>query len=174
MDRWFRLDNAAKIFPAVTKNSNSSVFRVSMELTEKVDPELLQKAADLAIRRYPVLQVKIRRGMFWNFFDQNERPLVVQPETVYPCAPLDPRTNNGYFLRVLYYRSTVSVEMFHSLTDGTGALEFLKTLVYQYLLLTGAAIRDEGLVLRPDDDPSRYEMEDSFTRYYRPARIHRK
>ncbi len=174
MDRWFRLDNAAKIFPAVTKNSNSSVFRVSMELTEKVDPELLQKAADLAIRRYPVLQVKIRRGMFWNFFDQNERPLVVQPETVYPCAPLDPRTNNGYFLRVLYYRSTVSVEMFHSLTDGTGALEFLKTLVYQYLLLTGAAVRDEGLVLRPDDDPSRYEMEDSFTRYYRPARIHRK
>ena len=64
MDRWYRLDNAAKIFPAVTKNSNSSIYRVSMELRREINPELLQKAAELAIRRYPVLQVKIRRGVF--------------------------------------------------------------------------------------------------------------
>lgn len=174
MDRWYRLDNAAKIFPAVTKNSNSSIYRVSMELRREINPELLQKAAELAIQRYPVLQVKIRRGVFWNFFDQNERPLKVQPETAYPCAPLEPRANNGYFLRVLYYRCTISVEMFHSLTDGTGALEFLKTIVYQYLLFTGKEIRDEGLVIRPDDVPSRYEMEDSFTRYYRPVKVRRR
>ena len=170
MERWFRLDNAAKIFPAVTKNENSSIFRIALELDRTIDPGLLQKAADLTLRRYPLLQVKIRRGVFWNFFDQNERPFLVQPETVYPCAPLDPRTGNGYFFRVLYYQNNLSVEMFHSLTDGTGALEFLKSLTYQYLLLSGETIRDEGLVLRPDDDPSRYELEDSFNRYYRPTK----
>ena len=83
---------------------------------------------------------------------------------------MDPRTGNGYFFRVLYYQNNLSVEMFHSLTDGTGALEFLKSLTYQYLLLSGETIRDEGLVLRPDDDPSRYELEDSFNRYYRPTK----
>lgn len=42
---WERLDNAAKIVPAVSDSRGSNVFRVSAVLTDEVDPELLEKAA---------------------------------------------------------------------------------------------------------------------------------
>ena len=36
---WFKLDNAAKIFPGQNSRSWSNVFRLSVELKEEVDPE---------------------------------------------------------------------------------------------------------------------------------------
>ena len=141
-----------------------------MELLHEIDPDLLQKAADIAINRYPNLRVRLRRGVFWNFLEKNDRPLRIQPETAWPCAPLDSRAEDGYFLRILYYRCTISVEMFHALTDGTGAMEFLKTVVYHYLTLVGKTIPDQGMILQGDDLPDRHEQEDSFTRYYRPEK----
>ena len=35
--------------------------------------------------------------------------------------------------RVLVYKNRVAVEFFHALTDGTGALVFVKTLLAEYL-----------------------------------------
>jgi hypothetical protein len=35
--------------------------------------------------------------------------------------------------RVIVYHNRIAVEFFHSLTDGTGALIFLKNLVAEYL-----------------------------------------
>ena len=39
--RWMRLDNAAKIFPAVKRRNWSNVFRLSVTLRDPVDPEVL-------------------------------------------------------------------------------------------------------------------------------------
>lgn len=44
--RWRRLDNTAKIFPGITNEDLSNVFRVSMVLKEEVDPELLEEALE--------------------------------------------------------------------------------------------------------------------------------
>ncbi len=170
MDSWFRLDNAAKIFPAVTKKSNTSVYRVGVRLKEDVDPRALQRAAATALKRYPLLAVKLRRGVFWNFFDKNQSPILVSEESNYPCAPLNPKQNRGYFLRVLYYKRQVSVEIFHALTDGTGAIEFLKTLLYQYFRLKGREIDPQGLVLLPGQVPEQCELDDSFRKYYKPLK----
>lgn len=42
----------------------------------------------------------------------------------------------GRFLfRVLYYGSRVHLETFHVLTDGTGAMQFLKAVCYRYCQL---------------------------------------
>ena len=38
---WMRLDNAALIFPAIRSNRWVNTFRLSLELTEEVDPVLL-------------------------------------------------------------------------------------------------------------------------------------
>ena len=42
--KWMRLDNAAKIFPAVKRRDWSNVFRLSATLTQPIDPLLLQEA----------------------------------------------------------------------------------------------------------------------------------
>ncbi|MDF2984987.1 MAG: alcohol acetyltransferase [Eubacterium sp.] len=171
MNRWFRVDNAGKIFRSVSKQSNTSVFRVSMLLNENVRKDELQKAVDIVLNRFPSFRVELRKGVFWDFLATNEDRLVIQPEEKYPCYPLNP--NEGYLFRVLYFNCRISVEIFHSLTDGTGAVEFLKTLVYQYLLLTGKNIEDEGLILHPDELPGKYETEDSFEKYYRAEHVKR-
>ncbi|MBY8908992.1 alcohol acetyltransferase [Salinicoccus roseus] len=165
MDEWYRIDNTGRIFHAVSDATNSSVFRVSMILKERIDPESLQSALDIVAVRFPTLTVRVRKGVFWDFMEHNDERLLVKREKDHPCTPIDRRENNAYLIRVFHYEYRISVEIFHSLTDGGGAMEFLKTLVYQYLIERGAAVSAEGEVLIPEDPPKREEMEDSFERY---------
>lgn len=169
MTKWHKLDNAAKIFPAINNSSNTSIFRVSMILNEPVQYEILQAATNMAIKRYPMLSVEMRKGTFWNFLNEHDATLEVQKESDYPCYPL----NNGRLVRVLYFNQRISVEVFHCLTDGLGAVEFLKTIVYQYLTLLGHEIDSEQLILLTDDLKSKYETEDSFQKYYTPTKKQR-
>ncbi|MDQ0174929.1 alcohol acetyltransferase [Bacillus chungangensis] len=166
MDRWYKIDHAGKIFRAVAKGANTSVFRVSMIMNEPVNAKRLQEAVDLVIKRFPTLAVELHQGVFWDFLSANENKLFIQKETKFPCYRIDAASNNGYLVRVLYFHRRISVEIFHSLTDGTGAVEFLKTLVYQYLCLLGKNIEGEGLIMLPNEMPSNYEIEDSFKKYY--------
>lgn len=169
MSRWFKIDNAGKIFRSVSKESNTSIFRVSVILTEPVQAEMLQAALDIVIKRFPSFSVKLRKGFFWDFLYENDEKLLVREEKLYPCSPLIKGENRGYLLRVLYFNCRVSLEVFHSITDGTGAVEFLKTLIYQYLSIKGEKVEDEGMLLHPDELPNKYEIEDSFEKYYEDA-----
>ena len=169
MERWYKIDNTGKIFHAVTNASNSSVYRVSMIMKESVNAELLQDALDKVIKRFPMLAVKVRKGLFWDFMEENDEKLHIQEETTYPCYIINPRENHGYLMRVLYFQRRVSVEIFHSLTDGSGAVEFLKSLIFQYLLFQEKDVTTDGEVLFPDDVPSKYETEDSFEKYFHPS-----
>ena len=53
-----------------------------MELLHEIDPDLLQKAADIAINRYPNLRVRLRRGVFWNFLEKNDKAGICAPKMV--------------------------------------------------------------------------------------------
>ena len=41
---WVKLDNAAKIYPAVRRKNWSNVYRQSATLTEEIDKEVLSSA----------------------------------------------------------------------------------------------------------------------------------
>lgn len=166
MDRWYKIDNTGKVFHAVTNHSNSSVYRVSMIMKQHVNPQTLQDAVNVVMNRFPTLAVKPRKGIFWDFLEQNEKPFFVKQEKDYPCYPINPKHNNDYLVRVLYYQYRISVEIFHSLTDGYGAAEFLKSLIYQYLMFQGKNLANVHDVLPPNVAPNKYEIEDSFERYY--------
>ncbi|MFB5675651.1 alcohol acetyltransferase [Paenibacillus terreus] len=170
MAEWYKLDHAGKLFPAVAGQENSSTFRLSMILTSPVNPSLLQQALDGVIKRYPLLKMELSNGLFWKFLREKETPLTIEPETTYPCAPVTLSDKNGSLVKVLYYGNKVSVEIFHALTDGGGALEFLKTLVFQYLYLSGESIEDkEGLILPPASFARYAEEQDSFKAHYASA-----
>ena len=58
------------------------------------------------------------------------------------------------------------MEFFHAVTDGTGGLIFLKTLVAEYLCQKyGITVPAEKGVLGRLEEPSPQELEDSFLRY---------
>lgn len=165
---WYKLDNAGKIFPAVSNKKETNTFRVQMVLKEPIDKELLQLAADTIIERFPMFKVRLKSGFFWNYLDYNERPFYVQPLTHHVCGPLSPKENNGYLFQIYYRGSVIAIEMFHALADGTGAITLLKSLVYEYLLLKGYKVMPDNLILTRDSLPRSEEYADAQAIYYNP------
>ncbi|MCR4887204.1 MAG: alcohol acetyltransferase [Clostridiales bacterium] len=160
--RWFKLDNAAKLYPAIATDRWSSTFRVSAELNEPVDPERLQQAADRVMPRFPSLMVRMRTGLFWYYLEEIKSPLQVREDTGHPCMPFRYRQDHGYLMRIRYYRNRISAEFFHSLTDGSGGFVFLKTLTAEYLRLGGVSVDFENGALDPDQAPDPRETRDAF------------
>lgn len=163
---WFKLDNAAKIYPAANTRKWSGMFRLSVTLKEKVDSFILQEALATTIKRFPSFNIRMKRGLFWYYFETNARKRpIVRPDINNPCAPISWQDNNGFLLRVFYYDKRIAIDYFHSLTDGTGAMVFLKTLTAQYLKLKGYEIPAKEGILDVDEQPDIEEFEDSFAKY---------
>lgn len=162
---WYKLDNAAKLYPALKSAYRTNVFRVSVLLKEKVDPEILNEALKKVIPRFKGFQVHLHRGLFWYYMDHNYNTVKVIEDKGSPCKNMYFKKNRGFLFRVLYYERRISAEFFHSLTDGTGAIEFLKTLCAEYLRIKGYNIEKSKYILDIDDSPSKEEMEDAFIKY---------
>lgn len=69
---------------------------------------------------------------------------------------------SALFVPVTYYEKRINLEVFHALTDGLGAVNFLKCLIRQYLRL--AAGVSEGMT--QDDEKARnqevFHVQDSY------------
>ncbi len=164
--RWMPLDNAAKIYPAARRQNWSSVFRMSATLSEPVDRQVLQSALDVTVRRFPSIATRLRRGVFWYYLQQIEQAPAIQEENSFPLARMSNKDIRRCAFRVIVYGRRIAVEFFHSLTDGSGALIFLKTLVAEYLQQRyGIWIPATDGVLGRLDEPSEAELEDSFQKY---------
>ena len=164
--RWLRLDNAAKIYPAARRENWSSLFRLSMTLKEDVDAEILQSALDVTVRRFPSFAARLRRGLFWYYLQQLQHAPRVRQEYSYPMTRMDRDEIRKCAFRVICYRNRIALEVFHCLTDGNGALVFLKSLIAEYLQQKyGISIPAEHGVLGRLEEPTEAEMEDSFQKY---------
>ncbi len=164
--RWLRLDNAAKIYPAARRPSWSNVFRLSATLTEAVDTAVLQQALDVTVRRFPSIAVRLRKGAFWYYLQQLDCAPQLRQDCSYPLTRMSVRETRRCALRVLTHQNRIAVEFFHSLTDGTGAMVFLKSLLAEYLQQKyGLHIPAEEGVLGRLEEPSDAELEDSFQKY---------
>ena len=89
--------------------------------------------------------------------------MTVREDYAYPVAFMSSRELRQNCLRILYYRSRIAVEFFHSLTDGRGGSVYLLSLTARYLELRyGISVPRDNTILRPDDPPTLEELEDSF------------
>ena len=158
-----RLDNAALIFPAVRRRRWANAFRVSATLAEPVDPAVLQQAVEDLMPRFPSMYVRLRTGVFWYYLEELETPPTVHEDYAYPLTLMQNKELHTCCLRVMYFRDRIAVEFFHSLTDGTGGMTYLKTLTARYLTLKyGVEIPPEEGVLDWQEAPEPEELEDSF------------
>lgn len=171
----YRLDNAAKIYPAaMTKNWNA-VFRVSVYLTSEIDKGLLSRAVRDLAPRFPSFYTQLHKGAFWDSLVPASDYDIVAPDTDAPCRPFAVGRGNKPLFRVLCHDNRIAVEFFHSITDGTGAMIYLKTLTAHYLELQGYAIEKTDGVLDINDAPKTFETEDAYQSLYRKGkRVSRK
>lgn len=163
--KWRKLDNAAKVFPATVSKKNTKVFRFYCELHDKVEEEYLQLALDQTLELFPFFKTVMRKGVFWYYLEDQEYRPIVREESKPPCTSIYDAENLKYLFRVNYYKKRINFEVFHVLTDGTGATEFMRELVKNYLYLCH---QDEGLeaVSLLGEVPLTELEEDSFTSYY--------
>ena len=163
---WMPLDNAALIFPAIRRRNWNNVFRESVTLGEAVDPVLLQRAVDDLMPRFPSFYLRLRRGVFWYYLEEVSSPPAIQEDYAYPLTFMTKKEMGRCCLRVLYFKNRIAVEFFHVLSDGGGAMAYLKTLTARYLTLRyGLDIPPQDGVLDLDQPFDPEEVEDSFQRY---------
>ena len=166
---WYRLDNAAIIYPSIQSARITTMFRFAATLTEAVDPAALQNALVRIIDRFPYYRVRLSRGLFWYYLEHNPNIPRVEKDVKYPCGRLSTIANRGFLFRVRYYHRRIAVEFCHVLTDGTGAVTFLKALVYEYLKETGKNPGEPGGIFTVDEEPDSGEFEDAYNRFYKPS-----
>ena len=164
---WYKLDLSAIVYPTLQRRDFSSVYRLSVLLKEEIQPEVLQKALDMTLPRFPTYKAAIRKGLFWRYLEPNDRPgPFVQEDVRNPCQPMYFKANNRYLIRVYYFRNRIALEAHHSLGDGTGGMCVLQTLTATYLRLLGhEELQNGGFVLDIGEKPAEGELEDAYMRY---------
>lgn len=164
--RWDKLDNTAHLFPVIAGEGMSNVYRISVTLKEPILPGYLKEALDKVLPWFDVFRVRLRKGIFWYYFEENTKPAPrILEEHSYPNQYISPNKNNHYLFRVSYYKNRINLEVFHVLTDGTGAIQFLRELTYQYLRL----VHPELLSAVPDTlcSDTSLNKEDSYLKNYK-------
>lgn len=163
---WYPLDLSAIVYPTLQRRDFSSVFRLSVLLKEDIQPEVLQKAVDMTLPRFPTYKVAMRKGLFWRYLEPNNRPgPFVQEDVRNFCMPMPFKTNNRHLIRVYYHGKRISLEAHHSLGDGTGGMHLLHTITANYLRLLGHEIANQYFVLDIHKEADSQELEDAYLRY---------
>lgn len=163
---WARLDNASKIFPAVRSSKDTKVFRLSCELYEPVVPDTLQLALEKAMEGFPLFRSVLRHGVFWYYLEHSEMKPLVSEESQPVCAPIYYGDRKNLLFRVFYYKNRISFEVFHALTDGTGAASFMESLVFEYLKLQNLEQHAGPDPTSRTKPPVSKKMDDSFGKHF--------
>jgi len=159
---WKSLDNAALIFAVAAQGSDTQVFRMSCELRDRVDPEALQEALDETMQIFQVYQSLLKKGMFWFYLESTNLKPVVHIENSEPCGPIYHQNRKQLLFDVSYFKNRINLEVFHVLSDGTGAMNFLKTLISKYL----SRVHHLPEPPLPFDASAVQMNDDSFSKYY--------
>ena len=173
---WYALDLSAIVYPTLQRRDFSSVYRLAVVLKEEIKPDILQKAVDMTLPRFPTYKVSMQTGLFWRYLEANHRPgPFVQKDVRNFCMPMSFLNEGRYLIRVYYHGCRIALEVHHSLGDGNGGMHLLHTITAVYLRLLGHTISNKYLVLDINEKPDPEELEDAYMRYatskYRPPRL---
>lgn len=161
---WRKLDDQAKVYSLSFNKKDTSIFRLSVILKEKIAPIVLQKAIELALVKYEAFKVRMRKGLFWNYFEKNNKPPIVSEENEYPFKKMNTRENNDYLFKVTYFEKKINIDYFHTLTDGNGGSEFFKEIINRYLELK---YKNELELTQIQEKEILKNTENSYTKNYK-------
>ena len=163
----YRIDLAGRMFTYVASPKIPSVYRFWAIMKNLVNVDLLQESLNSLIKRFPYYQVKLKNGFLWDYWKATDELPQVEKEREYPCQYIPMREENAFPFRVMAHLNEIIVEFSHSVTDGSGALIFLKALIADYLVRTGLVIDNWGSVYRADEKPDEQEFEYSYRKNFK-------
>lgn len=172
---WLKLDNSAKIYPAARNRNWSNLFRLSATLKDDVDVKILKTALGVTVRRFPSVAVRLSYGAFWYYLQELSSPPEISDEFGHPIELMKFSDIRKCAFRVLVYGKRIAVEFFHSITDGTGGMIFLKSLLAEYAERKyGKKIPCECGILDRYGEIQDGELDDDFLKYAGDVPLSRK
>lgn len=157
-NKWYKLDNAAKIFPPTTTYYDPKIFRFSVILTEKINVQDLKEALNITLEDFPIFRSVLKKGLFWYYLEESNIEPLIKKEDTSPCEKL----STNLLFEVTYYKNKINLEVYHALSDGSGCIAFFRVLISNYIKIHHQIINNEIL-----NEASTYEKEnDSFNQYH--------
>lgn len=128
------------------------VMRFEITLKEEIDPKTLQSSLDKTCSRYPYFDVRLEKMEGEYYFVSNFEPLLVFPYE--KKAALGSKENHFHQIAIDYREKVLGIDFAHHLTDGAGAYEWMKTLLYYYLSSkSGRNLKVDGVRLLGEEIP---------------------
>ena len=163
----------------VTSRERPSEIRIRIRMRDMIDPEILRHAVNITMERYPYFCVELKKKDGQYIFAENHRPVVITNSL--HGVSLNSEDSNYHMIAFCWKDNWIILDVFHGMTDGTGAYEVVRTLLYYYcserynvrlnddgIRLAGNAISEEEwtdpVVNRTDlPIPPRTELSDAFS-----------
>ena len=162
----FPMDASATVYPYIATKTIHHSFTMEVSLDRDVEPDRLERVVARMCERFPTLFVRMHVDAFgYKLEHVHDVTPFIMPRPAVLNLPYDLKRDD-HLMRITYRGNRLAVECFHSVTDGSGAITLLKSIVAEYYRTLGEDIPSTCGVLSPDDEPKPTETEDSFrTRY---------
>ena len=125
-------------------------IRIRIRMRDLIDPNVLRRAVDTTMERYPYFRVELQKKDGRYIFAENRRPVVITNSL--HGAELNSAESNYHMIAFCWHDNWIILDVFHGMTDGTGAYEVVRTLLYYYCSERyNVELNDEGIRLVGDE-----------------------
>lgn len=124
-----KLFTESRMLYAANKD-NPFIIRIKIQMDDIVDSDSIRKAVNLTMKRYPYFCVELKEKDGQYIFAENSRPVVITNDL--KGVELNSKESNYHMISFSYHEAWIVMDVFHGMTDGTGAYEIIRTLLYYY------------------------------------------
>jgi len=142
------------------------VFRLSVDLKERIKLKELQSALSTTLDEFPYFRSQLKKGFFWYWLEPSEATPRIQLNEGPPCRMFGMKYRNHLLLRVLAKENRIAAEFMHVLCDASGAMQFLLALLRNYGSLCGWDIDRAKYPIASDSASQEELLEDSYQKYF--------
>lgn len=161
----YTMDCSAIVYPYFATDTINHSFTIEADIDREIDPVLLKEVAQKLVSRYPSLFVRLRKEAFgYKLEHVSDVTPFMMPRPKILNEAFDLRHNEN-LMRITYENNRLGLEVFHSVTDGSGAISLLKSILAEYYTALGEEIPPCD-ILRAGEPSKPEEVEDSFRRHY--------
>ncbi len=134
----------------VTTKESPNEIRLRIRMRDLIDPQIFRRAVDTTMERYPYFLVELQRRNGEFYFAENHRPVVITNSL--HGVELNSEDSNFHMIAFCWQDNWIILDVFHGMTDGTGAYEVMRTLLYYYCSERyNVELNDEGIRLVGDE-----------------------
>ncbi|MBR3457985.1 MAG: hypothetical protein IKH16_07515, partial [Selenomonadaceae bacterium] len=133
-----------------SKKNRPYVIRIRIRMADWVDSTVFRDAVDTTMKRYPYFCVKLREEGGAFVFEENPSPVVISDLT--HGVELNSKSSNHHMISFSCFDDWIVMDIFHGLTDATGAYEVIRTLLFYYCSSRyNVALSERGIRTTKDD-----------------------